>query len=408
MRMAGLPWKWPRTRLPVGASALGVFVLCWLYVFPVYRLPDEKEIVQGVLLQQGKAWRRNQTAVALFRQLEDRRISLLFLEGSRDFSLSSEYKIKDQTEMGSCFGEEVQFEKQVKEQQIYIEEESKVLSAGMEANGLVGFHWAVGSLLCRIAKSTCVVCFHLDEPRKLLEECCDPGQLFAMTKLNSPMGKNLWFDGEFLYSVTIDNATYSLFPQLGAGASTPQKKLVRLERWAEKNCLKSNKGKCRVLHLERNKPEHQHRLGSDLLESSSAGKDLGVLVDTQLSMSQQCVLVDKKAKEILGCIRMSIASRSREVILLLCSVLVRPHLKCCIQFWASQYKTDMELLEQVQQRVTKMIRELEHLSYKERLVDLGLFSLQKRRVRRDLVNVYQYLKGGCQRMDQALLSGAKK
>ncbi|XP_041340416.1 alpha-N-acetylneuraminide alpha-2,8-sialyltransferase isoform X2 [Pyrgilauda ruficollis] len=65
-RMAGLPWKWPRTRLPVGASALGVFVLCWLYVFPVYRLPDEKEIVQGVLLQQGKAWRRNQTAVALF------------------------------------------------------------------------------------------------------------------------------------------------------------------------------------------------------------------------------------------------------------------------------------------------------------------------------------------------------
>ncbi|NXI28652.1 SIA8A sialyltransferase, partial [Sterrhoptilus dennistouni] len=49
--------------------------------------------------------------------------------------------------------------------------------------------------------------------RKLLEECCDPGQLFAMTKMNSPMGKNLWFDGEFLYSVTIDNATYSLFPQ---------------------------------------------------------------------------------------------------------------------------------------------------------------------------------------------------
>ncbi|XP_019467194.2 alpha-N-acetylneuraminide alpha-2,8-sialyltransferase [Meleagris gallopavo] len=48
---------------------------------------------------------------------------------------------------------------------------------------------------------------------KLLEDCCDPGQLFAMTKQNSPMGKNLWFDGEFLYSFTIDNTTYSLFPQ---------------------------------------------------------------------------------------------------------------------------------------------------------------------------------------------------
>ncbi|XP_059582572.1 alpha-N-acetylneuraminide alpha-2,8-sialyltransferase, partial [Alligator mississippiensis] len=48
---------------------------------------------------------------------------------------------------------------------------------------------------------------------KLLEDCCDPGHLFAMTKHNSPMGKNLWFDGEFLYSFTIDNATYSLFPK---------------------------------------------------------------------------------------------------------------------------------------------------------------------------------------------------
>ncbi|XP_039342532.1 alpha-N-acetylneuraminide alpha-2,8-sialyltransferase isoform X2 [Mauremys reevesii] len=48
---------------------------------------------------------------------------------------------------------------------------------------------------------------------KQLEDCCDPGQLFAMTKQNSPLGKNLWFDGEFLHSVTIDNATYSLFPQ---------------------------------------------------------------------------------------------------------------------------------------------------------------------------------------------------
>lgn len=64
--MAVLACKFPRTRLPVGASALCVVVLCWLYIFPVYRLPDEKEIVQGVL-QQGTAWRRNQTAARLFR-----------------------------------------------------------------------------------------------------------------------------------------------------------------------------------------------------------------------------------------------------------------------------------------------------------------------------------------------------
>lgn len=64
--MAVLAWKCPRTRLPVGASALCIVVLCWLYIFPVYRLPNEKEIVQGVL-QQGTAWRRNQTAAKVFR-----------------------------------------------------------------------------------------------------------------------------------------------------------------------------------------------------------------------------------------------------------------------------------------------------------------------------------------------------
>uniref|UniRef100_A0A2K6TBE7 ST8 alpha-N-acetyl-neuraminide alpha-2,8-sialyltransferase 1 n=1 Tax=Saimiri boliviensis boliviensis TaxID=39432 RepID=A0A2K6TBE7_SAIBB len=66
--MAVLAWKFPRTRLPMGASALCVVVLCWLYIFPVYRLPNEKEIVQGVL-QQGTAWRRNQTAARAFSHL---------------------------------------------------------------------------------------------------------------------------------------------------------------------------------------------------------------------------------------------------------------------------------------------------------------------------------------------------
>lgn len=66
--MAMLARKFPRTRLPVGASALCVVVLCWLYIFPVYRLPNEKEIVQGVLAQR-TAWRRNQTSARLFRYL---------------------------------------------------------------------------------------------------------------------------------------------------------------------------------------------------------------------------------------------------------------------------------------------------------------------------------------------------
>jgi len=129
--------------------------------------------------------------------------------------------------------------------------------------------------------------------------------------------------------------------QMPEGHAATQRDFSRLGKRADRNLLKFDKGKDKVLHVGKNNSMHQYMLRATQLESNLAEKDLRVLVDTKYNMNQ---LVAKVVNGIWGCVRQSIASRSREVILPLYSALVRPQLESCGQFWAPQYKRDVDVL----------------------------------------------------------------
>ncbi|KAF7236618.1 cGMP-dependent 3',5'-cyclic phosphodiesterase [Varanus komodoensis] len=180
----------------------------------------------------------------------------------------------------------------------------------------------------------------------------------------------------------------------GAEATTEEqvlqilKDLDRLWKRAGDNRMVFNVDKCKVLPLGHTNGCHKYRLGDKWLESSTCERDFGVLGDCRLNMSQLFDAVAKRANATLGCIAGTVASRTREVLLPLYVTLVRPQLEYCVQFWAPHYRKDIARLESVQRRATRLVAGLQGKPYEARLRELGLFSLERRRLRGDLLATY--------------------
>jgi hypothetical protein len=172
-----------------------------------------------------------------------------------------------------------------------------------------------------------------------------------------------------------------------------QEDLQKLCTWSTEWQMLFNNSKCSVIHFGYNNNRAEYRMGDDILEHKEEEKDLGIVVHQSLKPSQQCVKAAKKANKILGMISRNISFKSPFIITKLYKHLVRPQLEYAIQAWRPWLKKDVNLLEGVQRRATKMVNGMRQLPYEERLRNLGLLPLNKRFERGDAIETFKIVKG---------------
>jgi hypothetical protein len=172
-----------------------------------------------------------------------------------------------------------------------------------------------------------------------------------------------------------------------------QTDLDKLHEWSVKWQMTFNVDKCVVMHVGSNNVNSSYVLGNNNLKSSNKEKDLGIIMDNSFKFSEQCNTAIKNANRTLGLIKRTIKSRNKEVIIKLYKALVRPKLEYCVQAWRPFLKKDIDNLERVQRRATKIITECRNQNYETRLKTLNLISLEDRRTRGDLIQVFKLIKG---------------
>ena len=186
-----------------------------------------------------------------------------------------------------------------------------------------------------------------------------------------------------------------------------QNDLDRLVKWSEKWQMLFNFGKCKCLHTGHGNLNVNYKMGATVLGTTVKEKDLGVTISADMKVSEQCGIAASKGNQILGLIRRNITYKGKKLIIPLYKAIVRPHLEYCIQAWRPYRKKDIDTLERIQRRATKMIPELRDLSYEERLKECGLTTLETRRLRGDQIEVFKIL-NGYENIDRNMFFSLKK
>jgi len=172
-----------------------------------------------------------------------------------------------------------------------------------------------------------------------------------------------------------------------------QQDLHKLTSWSTEWQMLFNVSKCKFMHIGKTSVQYSYSMNNKQLELVKEERDLGVLITSDLKVSQQCQGACNKALRMLGLIHRTIEFKHPDILLRLYKSLVRPHVEYCVVAWAPYYVKDKEMIERVQRRFTRMIPSIRKLPYEERLAALGLWSLEDRRLRADLIEVYKMTHG---------------
>ena len=172
-----------------------------------------------------------------------------------------------------------------------------------------------------------------------------------------------------------------------------QNDLINLCNWSKDWLMLFNVDKCKVMHFGYNNKKNNYVMDGNILEEVDIERDLGIITQSNLKWNEQCANAVKSANMTLGMIKRSFSYLDKDMVLQLYTSLVRPKLEYSIQAWRPYLKKDIELIEKVQRRATKLVPLLKGKPYEERLKELNLTTLETRRLRGDLIEMFKILKG---------------
>ena len=167
-----------------------------------------------------------------------------------------------------------------------------------------------------------------------------------------------------------------------------QNDIDKLVRWSEKWQMLFNFGKCKCLHTGPGNTGKNYEMGGTILSKPVKEKDLGVSMNANMKVSEQCRIAASKGNQVLGMIRRNITYKENNLIVPLYKAIVRPHLEYCIQAWSPYLRKDIDMLEKIQRRATKLIPGLRDLRYEERLKECRLTTLETRRLKGDQIIIF--------------------